>query len=69
MMMEEMEWPSAVVQEMTEDVSVVLENLMLYGAGGIPESKHKHTQNIGVYIHLFLLSALSQTLSSVLLLC
>lgn len=44
MMMEEMEWPSAVVQEMTEDVSVVLKNLMLYGAGGIPENKHKHTE-------------------------
>lgn len=68
MMMEEMEWPSAVVQEMTEDVSVVLENLMLYGAGGIPENKHKHTQSVGVYIHFFLLPTVSRTLSLVLLL-
>lgn len=69
MMMEEMEWPSAVVQEMTEDVSVVLENLMLYGAGGIPANKHKHTQSVGAYIHLFFLPTVSQTLSSVLSLC
>lgn len=69
MMMEEMEWPSAVVQEMTEDVSVVLKNLMLYGAGGIPENKHKHIRSVGVNIHLFFLPAVSQTLYSVLLLC
>lgn len=30
---------------MTEDVSVVLENLMLFGAGGIPEDKQKHTRH------------------------